>query len=369
MTTHPLIFQLSKRVGRFLPIPGIVAGAAYLLTLSHGVYPGCSATLTAAAAGLIPPSQADHPLFAWVARHVAACDVFSLPVRLNLFSALCGTLCAMLLYHLVSRMILFSACEDVGSGEWDDLLDEHVDNPDVVSVMPFEVELYNRRVPQIAIAGGLIAAFLCTFMVPTWSAATRLDNGLFDLFLALASLSLFLTVHPAWRLSGFALSIFLFVLGLFDSAVFLLLLPFYAFFTFRAFWFSPQRSATGCWIMVAGLAGSAISICAYLHNVDGPATTTLLQNLLACARALPAHHYRELYSFLPRAGWLLVLLQTGLPAMTLLFWQQALFKDKRGSTLTALLLVTLAVAPGLLNLSIAPVFFFGSSPEFMGKQR
>jgi tetratricopeptide (TPR) repeat protein len=354
MSIHPSVLQLSKRLGYFLPVPGVIALATYLASLSHSVYPGYSAALSASAAGLIPPSNAAHPLFALAARAVASLSVFSLPVRLNLFSALCGTLCAMLLYHLVSRLILFSACEDEGGGGRNALTGTEDGVPEIQP----EVALYNLRVLRIAIAGGVMAAFLLTFMAPVWSAATRLDTGLFDLLLALASLSLFPAVRGSSRLLRITASVFIFVLGLFDSAVFLVILPCYVYFTFRAFVLSSQRIVIGCWILVAVAAGGALSLYAFWRNMADPSSVTFVRLLVSYARVLPYQQYHELCLFIPKSGWMLVLLQTGVPAVILLFGQQILFKEKQVSTLLALLLVTFAITPGLLNLSFAPLFFF-----------
>ncbi len=354
MIIHPSVLRLSKRLTFFLPIPGGVALITYLASLSHGVYPGYSAALTAAAAGLIPPSDAAHPLFALVMRHIVSWDVFSLPVRLNLFPAFCGTLCAMLLYHLVGRMILFSACEDSGGGARADLMDDEDEPP---AIQP-EEDQYNRRVRVTAVAGGLAAAFFFTFMASSWSAATRLDNGPFDLLLALIALSLFPVANAPGVMPRLALSSLVFVLGLFDSAAFLLLVPCYAYFLFRVFLFSRQRIVVICVLMAAGTMGLALSLRAFWMNMSDPSVDALWPALVAFARGMPAHHYHELQSFFPHTGWLLLLLQIGVPALLLLFGRQLLFKERRVSTLTALLLLTLAVVPGLLNLSFSPFFVF-----------
>ena len=362
MVIHPSIKQLSKRLEPFLPVPFIVAAAVYLLSLSRGVYPGSSAALTAAAAGLIPPSGAAHPVFAWVARGVAAGELFSLPVRLNLFPAFCGTLCAMLLYRLVSRMILFAACEDPGGGG---RMDEYV--TDTVSEMPPEVARYNLRMPPIAVAGGLIAAFLFIFTVPVWSAATRLENGLFDLLLALSALSLYPAEETRLRLPRLALSFFLFVLGLFDSAVFLLLLPCFAFLTLRDFVVTRSRTTMVCWLVAAGTAGAAFSVYAFWQNTEGLSAASLYRILSVYAHALPYQHYSELRAFFPYAGWALVTLQAGVPALFLLFGKHVFFKEKRANTLLVLLLVAVTVIPGLLNLPVAPFALFqpvGHLPVF-----
>ncbi len=353
MEFHSSILQLAKRLIRFWPLPGLIAAVTYALTLSHDVYPGLSAALTAEAAGLIPPSEAANPIFALVTRAIASIGIFSLPVRLNLFSALCGTLCAVVLYHLISRLILFSACEDAGGGGREEAPEFEEEAP----ALPAEVEAYNQRLLPIAIMGGLAAAGFFIFMAPVWIAATRLDKGLFELFLALASFSLFPMLKTQFSHTRLALSAFLFVLGLFDSAVFMLLLPCYVYFAFRVFLLSDNRcSILGC-LMMAGMAGVVIAVYAYVRNCTNTADTTLMATIISYAKALPFSHYRELRSFFPRSGWLLVVVQTGVPAIVLLFGKQILVKERGIHTLLALLLVISVAVPGLLNLPIAPYFF------------
>lgn len=362
MEVHASILQSAKRLIRFLPIPGVVALVAYLMTLSDDAYPGLSASLVAEAASVIPPSGAAHPLFALVARAIASIELFSLPVRLNLFSAFCGTLCAMLLYHVVSRLIFFSACEDEGGGGR-----EKISAAIAKYELPPEVEAYNKKIFPIAVACGWVAAGLFIFMTPAWAAATRLDRGLFDLFIALAALTFFPFEKTANRGCKLAFSAFLFLLGLFDSAVFLLLMPCYAVFAFRVFLSSQHRRAILSWLMAAGLAGIALAIYAYALNSADEKGTTLLAILISYAKALPFNHYRELKSLFPHSGWLLLVVQTGVPVLVLLFGRQLLFKERRIGTVLALLMVTLISIPSLLSLPIAPFFIFarlGRLPVF-----
>ena len=355
MAFHASLLQSARKFTRYLPIPGVIAAVTYLLTLSHGVYPGLSAALTAEALGVTPPSEAAHPIFAWVARGFASIDLFSLPVRLNLLSALCGTLCAMLIYHLVSRLILLSACEDAGGGGREGLSDF---GDGGVAELPPEVVAYNERIFPIALKGGLVAAALFIFMVPVWSAATRLDKGLFDLLLALAAVSLFPLKETRYRWRRLAFSAFLFILGLFDSAVFLLLLPCYVAFMFKAFKSSGNRCTITNGLIAAGLVGSMVAIFAYSQNSEETHGATLLPLLSSYLRTLPFNHYRELLSFFPRSSWPLVVVQVGVPALILLFGRRILFKDKRAHTVVVLLLLTGMAMPGLLNLHIAPFFIF-----------
>lgn len=355
MRLHPAVLQLSTRLWLFLPVAGVIALVTNVLSLSRVSYPGYSSALVAEAAGLVPCTAIAHPLFSRAARWVADLDVLSLIVRLNLFSAACGTLCAMLLYYLVGRTILLAACEDAGGGARDELAEE--EDEIEAAVLPPEVERYNARVLKIAIVGGLVAAFLLTFLAPMWSAATRLDNGLLALLLALSSLCLFPLGYESRVLIRLALSVILFVLGLFDSAVFLLLLPGFAFLLFRQFLQSSQRAAWLCVLALAGLLGFALAAYVYWLNADGAVISTTLRGVsVSYARALAHHHLAELRSFFPQSGWLLVCLQIGSPAVILLFGQQILFKEQRVNTLVCLFLLTFAAIPALLNLSFAPFF-------------
>lgn len=352
MILHVSVLQAAKRLVYFLPIPGVIAAVTYLLTLSHGVYPGLSAALTAEAAGVIPPSEAAHPVFSLVARGVAALDLFSLPVRLNLFSAFCGTLCAMLLYHLVSKLILFSACEDAGGGG--------LESDDEVFELPAEVAAYNQQMFPLALTGGLVSAFIFIFLAPSWSAAIRLDKGMFDLVLALAALNLFPWADTPYRFFRLTCSAGLFVLGLFDSAVFLLVLPCYAFFMFKAFLSAENRAAIMGGLLAAGLAGSLLAVAAYAQNSEEAHGVTLLPLLRSYVYALRVSHYHELLSLFPRSGCFLLMVQIGVPVLVLLFGRKILFNEKQIHTVLALLLFMGVAVPGILNLPIAPFFIFHS---------
>lgn len=368
MTPHLSVLRLTTRLLPFLPIPGVVAATAYLLSLAPCLYPGYSAFLAAAAVGVIPPSGAAHPVFAFFARHVASLDYLSLPLRLNLFSACCGTLCTMLLYYLVSRLILFSACEDAGGAGRVNITGQDDEQEDgKVSELPPEVTAYNQRMVWIAVTGGLIAAVLFTFTAAAWAASTRLDNGMFDLLTALVSLALFPVGYPRLRLLRLLLSVFFFATGLFESAVFLLLLPFYAYIVFDLLVFSPRRVARFMYISAVGVAALSCSAYAFVANSCHASSWTIIRAAHAYARALIGHHYHEALSFFPRSGWLLLALQIGLPAVILLFGMRTLFKEKKASTVIALVILTGSVLPGLLNVFFAPIYIFqdfGHLPVF-----
>lgn len=365
MYIHPSVLPLSKRLWPGLPVAGAVALVTFLLSLSQGAYPGSSAALIAEAAGLAPASGVAHPLFSVIVREIAALDIGSLTVRLNLFSALCGTLCAMLLYTLAGRLVLYSACEDGGGGARNELTDD----TDATALLQPEEETYNRGILKIAILSGVVAAFLLTFLAPTWSAASRLDSGLFALLLALASLYVFPLNDSSdlfWRQ---ALSVFLFVLGLFESAVLLLLVPLFAGLLFNKFLLTDRRAAQVGVTAVAGGAAILLSVWACGVKTGALSAGVSMAPLVSLAHGLTFHHLAELRSFFPRSGWLFAVVQVGLPATFLLFGKQLIFKERRVNTLLALALTTLALVPVLLNLPVSPFFLFqpvGHLPVFSG---
>jgi len=99
-----------NRVDLLLAIAcGILAFLVYLATLSPGVYPGQSAQLMAIGAGVEPMVAPTHPLWFPIVAWLGRLEFLSLPVRLNLFSALCGALAVMLLYRLTAFLIRQSA--------------------------------------------------------------------------------------------------------------------------------------------------------------------------------------------------------------------------------------------------------------------
>ena len=352
MNIHPSSHQLSIKLYPYLPLPATIAAVTYLASLSDSTYPGNSASLTAAAALLTAPSGSDHPLFAWIARNVASLPFSTLPIRMNLFSALCGTLCAVLLFSLVARLVFYFACKkkrgragrSVGR------------NLSPVSAIPSEVEVLNRKTLRIAVIAGLVASLLLTFSVAHWSASTRLDTGTFHLLLALASFQLLLshktTLRKSMRIPLLTLSAFIYTLGFFDFAAFVLLLPCFMYYLLIAIRRTShrRRKALVSGLLLAGLFAASIAYSAYCLNRTPPYSDSLFHTLFTFATDLVAHHYQECRSFFPSSGWILLMAQTGLPSIFMLFWMPSLFMGRKPTTLLALFLLTLSTAPSFLIL-------------------
>jgi len=353
MWIHPSVAFKARRLVWYLPLAGLIAGVTYLMSLSRCAFPGRSAALMAESAGLIPSTGAAHPLFALLARQVAAWDVGSFVVRMNAFPAVCGSLCAMLLAHVVARLILFAASEDGGGAEKSELAGEEGEFER--SGLSEEIEKHNRRVFRVAAAGGLFAGVLFAFTAATWTAATRLETGLFHVMLGLASLSLFPLVDAPGRGIRLVLSVCLFTFGLFDSVVFFLFLPCYAYLLFDVFMRTDRRAGMVLLVIGSGLVAAAMVTAAYWMNQSD---VSLRHAVIPYMRGLARQHLAELRFFFPRSGWLLVVLQVGLPGVLLLFGRQILFRERKVNTIIALFLIVIAVLPGLLGLPIAPFDIF-----------
>jgi tetratricopeptide (TPR) repeat protein len=357
MGVHRSVLGLARGLALYLPLPALAAAAAYLATLAPHVYPGRSARLVSAAAGLTPPSEAAHPLFAFLARAGAAADALPLPLRMNLLSALCGIGCAALLYHLVARTILFAACEDAGGSRVDLApAGEAPAKAAATSPLPPEVEEYNRRMFRIAVIGGMVAAYALIFTAAGWTASTRLDPALFHLLLALCAICLFPFGRSRGHYGRTFLASLIFLIGVFESAVFILLLPIFLYLIFKRTLSSSRRKLSGALMILALLLAATLSVVLYRQNLAPSLQPSSVPAVMkSYLFALTSHHLNQLTALFPRRGWIQLLLQTALPASVMLFALQTLFREKRAATVAAIGLLTIAAVPALLDLPFAPL--------------
>ncbi len=358
MVIHLCVLRLARRLALYLPIPALMAAVTYSATLSRHIYPGRSANLAAAAAGLIPPSEASHPLFASLARTFAAAGGLPFPLRMNLLAALCGVACAALLYYLVARTILFAACEDAGGSQVDLApAGDEPQSPSEACELPQEVEGYNRRMLGIAVTGGVIAALALLFAAASWTASTRLDPAMLHLLLALAAICLFPFGRSRGHYGRTFLASLIFMIGVFESAVFIVLLPLFLYFIFKRTLRSSRRQLSLALMVLALLIAATLSIILYRQNLEPPMRPASIPALTrSYAHSLLSHHFQQLLTLFPRKGWIQLLLQTALPASVMLFGMQTLFKEKRVATVAAICLLILSASPALLDLPFAPLY-------------
>ena len=287
---------------------GLVSLTVYILTLSPGVVPGAAAVATGRTLGLLPALPAVHPLWLLVSRAVAAIPVFDTVLRLNLFSAICGSLAVAWLFRITKRVFFEFIREApsvrlVPAGE-EDLSKGMVIHPDG-DVME---HVY-------ASLGGLVAALAFAFSAPCWIASASLQTQSFNILFVLLTVDLLFCYHYTGKTGVCVAALFLFGLGLVESVIFVTLAPIALVLVILASIRYGQISESFILLMFASaLAGLAANLGLFTLQSDWGQSFSadvifrLLSNL--------AHaHINELTQGLPKAGWGFVFLQTTVPIL------------------------------------------------------
>ena len=269
---------------------GTVAFLVYLLTLAPGVYPGQSAQLMAVCTGVEPMVAPAHPLWTPIISWLSQGSWLALPVRLNLFSAVCGALSVMLLYRLVSFLVRQAIDDDIIS---------------------------DRQAHVASVLAGVTAALALAFGVPFWASATRLQYQSFDLFLLLALFYLLvLYVRTGWLWLALLFA-FGYGLGVVESTMFVLLSPVACAGALLAMWHRKQlRHGT-----VMAMAGMLLlGLGAYVvfarrffitEDVALRGYTSWMDVLVYMWR----DQVQELKSAFPQLNWIWLMLQSAAPAL------------------------------------------------------
>lgn len=152
----------SFSISRFAPWIGLVlagvALVAYLLAISPTFYPGLSAYHLASQLGLMPFPAMSNLLWGWIINVVAGLPVLDLPLRLNVFSALCAAGAIYVFYGLMLNLRMGSR-RDPGE----------------------------QRVPEepVSVLSASVATLYLAACIPVWMIATRAHPMSFDLLLGL----------------------------------------------------------------------------------------------------------------------------------------------------------------------------------------
>ena len=320
-----------KRKTDFLLATGLslLALAAYALTLSKGAYPGESARLMATYSGLTPLELPLHPLWGSIVSWLSSLSVFTLPVRLNLFSTFCTVIAVGLLYRLVTFLIHELIYEE------------------------YSIE-YAARVSQWA---GTVAALAFMFSVPVWQAATRLQYQSFNMLLVLTAASLLISYAATqWRvfLVLFAL---LQGVGVVESVMFIPLAPVFLVFLVFVLWkngqLSLQRIAWMGLLSAAGLSLYYFAARGFLatHDAEALGYATAMDVIVAVWKT----QLHELRSGLPRVNWLILLLMSVVPWLAAAFAAfRALNNERSWSQYILHLTLTVLVTLGLCNAAVSP---------------
>ncbi|MFZ4395345.1 MAG: tetratricopeptide repeat protein [Kiritimatiellia bacterium] len=311
-------------------ICGGVALLVYLLTLSPGVYPGQSAQLMALGTGIEPMVAPSHPLWSPIVAWVSRMNFLVLPVRLNLFSALCGVLAVMLFYRLTAFLIRQSIHHDTIS---------------------------DRHMNIGAVLAGLTAAIAMAFSVPFWSASTRLQYQSFDLLFLLAVLYLLvLFIRTGW-VALMLLFAFGYGVGVVESSMFLLMSPVVVVAALVALWMRQRLTHTSVLAMggllLLGLSAYVWFAMHFFHVED-----VALRGYTSWQEVLVymwRDQYGEIKNSFPRLNWFWLLLQSVVPALAAgMAARRALNNERTWSLYLLHVILTVIVVFVLANVPWSP---------------
>lgn len=351
------------------PLTAIIPFAVYHQTLFTHVYPGVSAYLTAYAAGLCQQEDLSNPLFMLAIRAVAALPYATLPIRVNLFSALCGALTVAFFYLLTTRLIFIFASEDPGGamaalppdtrGDTDDTdtpapsLGLAV-NADGTPAMPAAVFEHNRRASHAAIIGGVGAAMALAFSAPFWLVSTRLYPHTFDLALFFLIANLLVSYdqygHSLYLFAG----TFLLAACVVESPLFILLALAGGFFLLRSMNLSGQATTyrvTG--VVLIGIAGGLTALF-FLWQASAHCAAIPIPAIRPILNVYYPTVLREVIQWVPGYGWSFIFVQILFPVAISFFVFSHAFRERTAMLFLLQLVLISTLIPSLLNLSVSP---------------
>ncbi len=324
-------FRKTNALDRLLAaVCGVVALGVYGLTLSPGVYPGQSAQLMTIGTGIEPLVAPTYPFWTPLVSWLSGLAWLTLPVRLNLFSAVCGALAVMLLYRLVAFLVRLVVDDDT---------------------------IGERQANRAAVLAGLTAAVALAFAVPCWSAATRLQVQSFDLLLLLAVFYLLV-----WYVrTGWLVLVFLFALaygaGAVESVQFILMAPVALVAVLLALWRHARLTkltVLGCGVLLLLGLGVYVLVARHFFQVEDVALRgyTHWRDVLIY---MWHDQLSEIKRAIPRLNWFWLLLQGAVPALAAALAARRALNNERSWSLYLLhVILTGIVGCVLVNVPWSP---------------
>jgi len=308
---------------------GLLAFTVYCLTLSRCVYPGLSAKYMVTFSGIEPSTLPVYPLWSAVVSWLSSVPLFSLAVRLNLFSALCATISVILIYRLVSFLI------------YDVIYEE------------YSVEYSSK----VSFAAGIISALALMFSVPVWNSATHLMVDSFNLMLALVMA--FLLVEYAMRRWQLLLVVFSFLAGasIVQSVHFIPLAPVLLIFLIYILMKDGSLSLVKMtWMGLIALGGLSLyyffALNFFKHN---DVALMGYDNLMSVLVGVWRFQLHEIQSGVPRVGWMILLITSVVPWLAAGFASaRALNNERSWSQYLLHFFLLVLVVISLTNSSISP---------------
>ncbi len=309
---------------------GALAALTYGLTLSRGVFPGESASLMTAYSGIEPLELPLRPFWGTLVAWLSRLDFLSLPLRLNLFSAVCTVVSAVLLYRLVSFLIHDCIYEEYAV--------EHAE--------------------RVAALAGAVASVAFIFAVPVWQAATRFQYQSFELMLVFVAASL-LTAYARRRWAIFLLMFAaLYGAGVAESVIFIPLAP--VFLSFLIYVLLKRGTLSLARVAWMGALAAAVMVGVYwysakwfmsAHDVEAMGFKSVSDILTAVGK----NQLMQLRSGLPQFNWLILLLMSVVPWVAGGFASfRALNNERSWSQYILHFTLSVLVVLGLTNTAVSP---------------
>lgn len=300
-------------------VTGGLALVVYLVTRSPGVHPVGSAGIVARAIGLRPEMSPMMPLWRLLARGLAAQSVGSLALRLHVLAALCGAAVVVLTGLITYRALYLLLKRD----RWNQPL-----------------------AGRTAWVGGAGASLFALFCLPLWLVATRAHYLGFHVGLLLALFYIALLALPALTAGRAALLCFFYGIGIVESTTFIPFAPVFAVLILAGLWNTGRlRSRALLLVGSGGLAGLlfyAAGVGLFLGS-EGAALRDV-SGFWSGLFWFWKDQYITLARSLPRIGWLLVLLLTVIPWLTVLGLANWALNSRRSWETYALHVALLAVS-------------------------
>lgn len=269
----------------------VVAGVAALVfgaTLSRYVYPGTSADLLAQHGGLFFLRSPDHPLWGLLFEQMTRLPLGSWITRISWLSAVFGVVAVVLLYHVMTALL------------------SRIANP---------TDLTGRQARVLACVGGSVAALALCFSSPFWIVATRPYNATFDIALFLGAMALLLSYAGSRATLRLYLLAFVWGLGTVEYATFIIFTPLFVLTLALLMWqeghLRPLPIGVTALCGVLGLSLYLVTAWSF-YGSDGYLIKDY-PNFFRIIWFMWRDQYRLIALSLPREGWLLILLTTGIP--------------------------------------------------------
>ncbi len=269
------------------------AFAWYVGTLGVGPYPGYSAYLVAARAGVFPNLSSGYPIWRMLCAVWGVLPFGDFATRLNALSALTGALCIPLLYLLMRDAILLLVSAD---------------------------EVNEGRARVTARIGGIVAALALMFSTPFWWVSTRAYMTGTGLLILLICIRLVQRYAATMRFPLALILVFLYGIGLAEFPTMLVFGPLIGIALIYALWRAEHLSARYIVPLVAvavlGLSLYFLTAWHYSGSVGSELRgDTGFFNVLW-------RMWREQIGIvmhsLPRTGWLVILCVSVLPWLAVL---------------------------------------------------